>query len=81
MQLAGCDYKYLLYNIIMVDDSCDLDIFCFFCPPKGASISLYHGGSCIDRSVLLHKKLNLYIRVLILDFMHGLSENKILLLW
>lgn len=62
----------------MVDDSCDLDIFCFFYPPKGASISSYHGGSCIDRSVLLHKRFNLYIRILIFDFMQGVSENNIL---
>jgi hypothetical protein len=55
-----------------------LDMFCFFCPPKGASISSYHGGSCIDRSVLLHKILKLYIRVFIFDFRHGLSENEIL---
>lgn len=32
----------------------------------------------IYRSVLLHKRFNLYIRILIFDFMQGVSENNIL---
>lgn len=78
MQLADCVNSIVSTFNLTVADSCDLDIFCFFCPPKGVSISSYHGGSCINRLVLLYKKFNLYIRILIFDFMQGLSEKKIL---